>query len=128
MEETNMFFIYLLVVSVVFYCSQKEILGGFPKLLDVNISKKVTMFMIFMLVLLVLLNNFNEGFYGWIPISTRLINPTANMSYDLRGDPIYYKQNNPPYVNRNYYGSFIYGLFPFIPPWYRSPRHPILTV
>jgi len=33
-----MFFIYLLVVSVVFYCSQKEILGGFPKLLDVNIS------------------------------------------------------------------------------------------
>ena len=32
-----------------------------------------------MLLFLVILNNVTEGFYGWIPISTRLVNPTANM-------------------------------------------------
>tara|TARA_B100000886_G_C20166728_1_gene384368 strand:+ start:182 stop:568 length:387 start_codon:yes stop_codon:yes gene_type:complete len=126
MEKTDMFFVYLLIVSVVFYCSQNKLLGGFPQLLEMNISKKVTLLLVFILTLLVILNNITEGFYGWIPISTRLINPTANMSYDLRGEPIHFKQSNPPYVNRNYFGPFIYRLFPFIPPWYTSPKHPFL--
>ena len=48
---------------------------------------------IFILVLvIVLFLKFTpkEGFYGWIPISTR---NTYNMSYDLRGDPIFYHKH-----------------------------------
>ena len=57
----------------------------------------------------------NENFYGWIPISTR---NTRNMSYDLRGDPIYNKQI---YRTKGYLGPFIYGLFPYL---HLSPHHP----
>ena len=75
---------------------------------------------IFILVLvIVLFLKFTpkEGFYGWIPISTR---NTYNMSYDLRGDPIFYHKHIP-HRTKGYFGPFLYGLFPY---WYMSPRHP----
>jgi len=59
----------------------------------------------------------NEKFYGWIPIPTR---NTHNMSYDLRGDPVY-NRKVIPYRTKGYLGPFIYGLFPYM---YLSPHHP----
>ena len=59
-----------------------------------------------------------EGFYGWIPISTR---NTYNMSYDLRGDPYNYRRLYP-YRTREWLGPYFYGLFP---KWLISPRHPL---
>lgn len=59
-----------------------------------------------------------EGFYGWIPISTR---NTYNMSYDLRGDPHEHRRLHP-YRTREWLGSYFYGLFP---KWLISPRHPL---
>lgn len=58
----------------------------------------------------------NENFHGWIPISTR---STRNMSYDIRGDPVY--RQNMQYRTKGYYGPFIYGLFPYL---HLSPHHP----
>jgi len=64
-----------------------------------------------------ILSNSEEGFYGWIPISTR---NTYNMSYDLRGDPHVHSRTHP-YRKREWLGSYFYGLFP---KWLISPRHP----
>tara|TARA_E500000178_G_scaffold324743_1_gene351419 strand:+ start:145 stop:531 length:387 start_codon:yes stop_codon:yes gene_type:complete len=121
-------------VSILIYLTNNDILGGFPKIID--IKNDLLLFFIFFLVVLVYSTTKKEDFYGWVPISTRLIQPTANMSYDLRGDPIVINQSTPPYVNKNYYGSFIYRLFPYMhnpinflhPIWNKSPIvHPLIN-
>jgi hypothetical protein len=75
---------------------------------------------IFILVLIIVLFlkfTPKEGFYGWIPLSTR---STHNMSYDLRGDPNIYRRQIP-FRTKGYLGPFMYGLFPY---WHLSPHHP----
>ena len=72
-----------------------------------------------LVIIFISLKSSKEGFYGWIPISTRT---TRNMSYDLRGDPQTNDKKFHPYRTREWLGSFFYGLFPL---WLVSPRHPL---
>lgn len=131
--RVNVFFVYFLLLSIWIYLMKDKIVGGFPQILDVRGDLLIVL--IFLLTLLVFYTTSKEGFYGWIPISTRITNPTTNMSYDLRGDPLFFDQS-PPYMNRNYYGPFIYRLFPynftnqiyFRPIWNTTPKyHPIVN-
>ena len=71
------------------------------------------------IIAIVSMSSSHEGFYGWIPISTRT---TRNMSYDLRGDPSSGNRKIHPYRTREWLGSFFYGLFPL---WLVSPKHPL---
>ena len=72
--------------------------------------------LIIFLVLLLLKDNFTmENFYWVGAMPTRLVNNRSydirkkTPSYDLRGDP-----NKYPWYKTGWYGSFFYGLFPYV--------------
>ena len=81
-----------------------------------NRNFKIILMIIFLGIFII--SKSKEGFYGWIPISTR---NTYNMSYDIRGQPKL-SYISFPYRTREWLGSFYYGLFPL---WFISPRHPL---
>ena len=71
--------------------------------------------LILFLFLLVLKENFTKENFYWVgALPTRLVNNRSYdirkkiPSYDLRGDP------NTSGSNSGWYGSFFYGLFPYV--------------
>ena len=74
--------------------------------------------LILFLVLLILKDNFTKENFYWVgALPTRLVNNRSYdlrnkiPSYDLRGD---YNEHRPPWYKTGLYGSFFYGLFPYI--------------